>query len=251
MNVLLAVYFTAAGMVVSSFCNAAGMRMAVGESVWMPPSQCPVCVQPIKKRDLVPCCSYLYLGGKCRFCKTRISAIYPLMEGAGGVLFFLAYVRFGPTAEFAAALLLISYLFIITISDITAMIIPDRVSLLFFLGAVLLKLFWLEEPAWNESFIGALAGFFLLSAIILVTRGGMGGGDLKIFTVLGFFFGPHLLAVNFTAAVFTASIVIFLLYPFNAFKKGTPFPFAPAIAVGSLFTLFTGEACLKWYLAFL
>lgn len=251
MNILLAVYFTAAGMIAGSFCNAAGMRLAVGGSVWMPPSSCPVCAHTIKKRDLVPCCSYLYLGGKCRFCKNRISAIYPLMEGAGGVLFFLAYVRFGLTAELAAALLLISYLFIITISDITAMLIPDRASLLFFLGAILLKFFWLEEPAWSESFIGALAGFFLLSAIILATRGGMGGGDLKIFTVLGFFFGPHLFAVTFIAAVFTASIVIFALYPFGIFKKGVPFPFAPAIAAGSLFTLFAGETCLKWYLSFL
>ncbi|GEK58061.1 hypothetical protein MHA01_09660 [Marinococcus halophilus] len=166
-------------------------------------------------------------------------------------MFFLAYARFGLTAEFAAALLLISYLFIITISDITAMLIPDRVSLLFLLGAVLLKFFWLEEPAWTESFIGAVAGFFLLSAIIMTTRGGMGGGDLKIFTALGFFFGPCLLAVNFAAAVFTASMVVFLLYPFGIFKIGKPFPFAPAIAAGGIFTLFAGEICLKWYLSFL
>src|SRR5437879_13313191 len=75
------------GLIIGSFLNVCILRIPVAESVVLPPSHCPSCGTPIKPYDNIPVVSWLLLAGRCRKCKARISAMYPMVELATGLLF--------------------------------------------------------------------------------------------------------------------------------------------------------------------
>lgn len=109
------------GLVLGSFFNVVGLRVPKKRSIVQPPSHCTNCKRQLTALDLVPVLSYIFLGGKCRSCGQKISWIYPLMEWITGVLFAFAYWQLGFHVEFVVALLLMSLLVIIVVSDIAYM----------------------------------------------------------------------------------------------------------------------------------
>ncbi|WP_232787213.1 prepilin peptidase [Planococcus sp. MB-3u-03] len=138
--------------------------------------------------DLVPVFSYLFLRGKCRKCGSSIHWVYPLMEAITAVLFTAVFLKFGFTPELIVGLLFVSMLVIITVSDIAYMLIPDKVLLPF--AAVLLVLRFVIPP---RSVVGFTARrsrrFSVLLLIATISKGGMGGGDIKLFFVIGLVLG--------------------------------------------------------------
>src|SRR5690349_24973906 len=94
---VIAVAVFLAGLIEGSFLNVCIVRIPAGESIIRPGSKCPKCRKPVRKYDNVPVLGWLWLGGKCRDCKTRISALYPIVELLTGVLFLGCYVLFGLT----------------------------------------------------------------------------------------------------------------------------------------------------------
>src|SRR4051812_34622780 len=121
--VLLFIFFLY-GLVFGSFFNVVGLRIPKGESIVRPPSHCTVCNRNLTFKDLVPVFSYVFLKGRCRGCGTKIHWVYPVMELATGLLFTFAFYQLGFTLELVVALLFISLLVIITVSDIAYMLIP-------------------------------------------------------------------------------------------------------------------------------
>lgn len=235
------------GLVFGSFFNVVGLRVPKKESIAYPPSHCTSCNRQLTALDLVPVLSYVVLRGKCRTCGTHVSPIYPIMELATGILFALAYSQQGFSLAFVVSLLFISMLVIITVSDIAYMLIPNKV-LLFFLPLFVVGRILVPLTPWWDSLLGAAVGFCLLYLVALLSRGGMGGGDIKLLFVLGIVLGTlkTLLTLAFASAIGLVIGIVVL----RITKKGrkTPVPFGPSIALAALISYFYGETIITWYL---
>ena len=215
-----------------------------------PRSACPGCGRTLSARELMPVVSYLIQMGKCRNCKKRISPLYPLVELSTALLFVFAYMQIGWSLELVVAWTLISLIIIIFVSDITYMLIPDKILLVFMGIFFATRLIYPLNPWW-DSLAGGAIGFSLLFFIAIVSRGGMGGGDIKLFGVLGFLLGTKLVLMSFFFATLIGAVAGIIGLSTGIFKKGEPIPFGPFIGAGTLIVYFFHESILNWYLALL
>lgn len=234
------------GLVLGSFFNVVGLRIPKGESIVKPPSHCTVCNRNLTARDLIPVFSYMFLKGKCRGCGTKIHWIYPAVELVTGLLFAFAFIQLGFSKELIAAILFISLLVIITVSDIAYMLIPNKILFFFFIPLIAARIL---SPLtfWWDSILGAVIGFSVLFLIAILSKGGMGGGDVKLFFVIGIVLGTtQTLLTLFLASLIGAIVGIIAL---RKAKKGrkTPIPFGPSIAAAAIITYFYGDALVDWY----
>ncbi|MGJ7920546.1 prepilin peptidase [Neobacillus sp. LXY-4] len=241
------ILFFAYGSTLGSFYNVVGLRVPAGQSIVSPGSACPSCGHKLKAWELIPVLSYLFQGGKCRVCKTGISPIYPIIEFFTGVLFATAPLVIGWNSELIVALTLISLFIIILVSDVAYMIIPDKV-LLFFTGLFLLERLFIPLTPWWDSLLGAGIGFSLLLVIAIVSKGGMGGGDIKLFALIGMVVGVKLLFLSFFLSTLFGAVFGLIGMAFKLVKKGKPIPFGPFIAVGTMISYYFGDYLIQAYL---
>ncbi len=117
------------GLVLGSFLNVCTLRWPVGGSVVRPPSRCPGCETPISARDNVPVLGWLLLRGRCRTCRAPISVQYPLVELTTGLIWAGAAWAWGPGWEGLRAVVFLTILLGIAMSDARFYIIPDEFSL--------------------------------------------------------------------------------------------------------------------------
>lgn len=179
MDVMM-VFFFVLGCLFGSFYNVVGLRVPKGESILRPNSHCPACGKDLTWYDLIPVFSFLLLKGRCRYCGEKISPLYPVMETVTGFLFALSYHERGISFELVVAFMFVSLLVIVTVSDLAYMIIPDKI-LAFFLLLFLFLLILSPRTPWWDSLVGAGVGFTVLYVLAVISRGGMGGGDIKLF----------------------------------------------------------------------
>lgn len=247
MEITLIIVVFIYGLVFGSFFNVVGLRVPKGESIVRPPSHCTICDRNLTARDLIPVFSYVFLKGKCRGCGTKIHWMYPVMELVTGLLFAFAFAQLGFSKEFIVAILFISLLIIITVSDLAYMLIPDKI-LLFFLIPIICARILAPLTPWWDSILGAVIGFSVLFLIAVLSKGGMGGGDIKLFFVIGLVLGT----VSTLLTLFLASIIgtVFGIISLRIAKKGrkTPIPFGPSIAIAAVISYFYGGALVDWYM---
>lgn len=247
MTILISIFFFLYGLVFGSFFNVVGLRVPKNESIIRPPSHCPSCNRQLTTLDLIPVFSWIFLRGKCRGCESKISWIYPSTELITGILFASAYIKLGFSYELIVAILFISLLIIVTVSDFAYMLIPDKILLFF---GILLLITRMISPltSWWDSALGALGGFGLLYLIAVLSKGGMGGGDIKLFFIIGLVLGvlPTLLILFMSA--FIGVIVGFIQLKINSQDKKTPIPFGPSISLASIIVYFYGANILEWYI---
>jgi leader peptidase (prepilin peptidase) / N-methyltransferase len=244
---ILSFYILLVGLFLGSFYNVVGLRIPANQSIVRPRSACPNCKHTLGPLELIPVLSYLFQRGKCRVCQTRISPLYPIMELLTGMLFVAAPFLLGWTHELWVAWTLISLLVIITISDLAYMLIPDKI-LLFFVGLFLVERILLPLTPWWDSLLGAAIGFTLLLIIAIVSKGGMGGGDIKLYALIGFVVGTKILLLSFFLATLIGALVGMVGIALKIFERKKPIPFGPFIAVGTLLAYFYGDSIISSYL---
>lgn len=247
MELVIAIFVFIYGLVLGSFYNVVGLRVPKGESIVRPPSHCTICDRNLTAKDLVPVFSYIFLKGKCRGCGTKIHWIYPVIELTTGVLFTFAYLQLGFTWEFVISLLFISLLIIITVSDIAYMLIPDKI-LLFFLIPLVIGRFISPLTPWWDSIVGAIVGFGILLLVAMVSKGGMGGGDIKLFFVIGVVLGTVPSLVTLFLASVIGTIVGIITLKISKQGRKTPIPFGPSIAIAAVISYFYGQAIVDLYI---
>jgi len=248
------------GLVVGSFLNVCIYRIPRRLSVIMPPSRCPSCNIPIKPWDNIPIASYILLGGRCRFCKSRISFRYPLVEFLNAALYVLVLWRFGfgwhavLYFAFSSALLVISFI------DLDFQIIPDRITLLGIPIGFLAGSFLLPDPfvrssllGVKESLIGMIIGFgfFYLVALLgsaIFKKEALGGGDIKMMAMVGGLMGWKTVILTTFLGSLTGSVFGILLIVLKGKGKKAQIPFGPFLALGTIITLFYGQEIASWYL---
>ena len=236
------------GLVIGSFLNVVIARVPDGRSIMSPPSACPACGGLIRWRDNVPVLSWLWLRARCRNCEAKISWRYPAVELVTAVLFALAARRIGPALDLGAALLLLAALVAITGIDLDHQIIPDVITLPgIAVGAGLAVA--LHPAAWLDTVLGILVGGGLFLVIILASRGGMGGGDMKLGAMMGAFLGWKLVLLAILLGVFAGGAVAIALLVTGAKGRKDPVPFGPFLALGAAVSLLWGHDLLGWYLS--
>ncbi|MBA9084227.1 leader peptidase (prepilin peptidase)/N-methyltransferase [Fontibacillus solani] len=202
----------------------------------------------MKPFDLIPIFSYLLSRGKCRHCNSRVSLVYPLGELATGLLFVWIYLNFGNSWETLIGLLLVSLSVIITVSDLKYMLIPNRILLAFAPLFLVLRFLYPMESVWLH-FWGAIAGGGVLLFIVVITRGGMGLGDVKLFCLLGWVLGLYNIIPAFLIACLIGSVVGGVLLLFKLIKPKQPIPFGPFLLIGSLLSSAYGSTIINFYLS--
>ncbi|MEH7223085.1 prepilin peptidase [Bacillus sp. JJ1566] len=244
---LIYLYLFILGSVLGSFFNVAGLRIPAGDSIVRPRSSCPTCKHQLTAIELIPVFSYIFQGGKCRNCKTRISPIYASIELVTAILFTISPMLVGWSKELIIAWTLISLLVIIFVSDIRYMIIPDKV-LLFFAPLLLIERIFIPLDPWWDMLTGSIVGFLLLYLIAIVSKGGMGGGDIKLYAVLGIALGWKLVLLSFFLATLIGTILGLIGIAIGKVRKGKPVPFGPSIVMGTLIAYFWGQDLITLYI---
>lgn len=243
------------GSAIGSFLNVCIYRMPRNISIVFPSSRCPSCNTPIKPLDNIPVLSYLLLGGRCRVCKAKIAFRYPLVEFLNASLYVLVVWRYGLNWDAVIYCVFCSALIVITFIDLDFQIIPDRISLPGIPIGLIAGSFLLPDPfirfsalGFKASVIGFLVGGGLFYLVALVSRGGMGGGDIKMMAMVGSLTGwKSVLLTTFLGSLSGSLVGIFLMV-FKGKGRKTKIPFGPFLALGSLITLFFGQEILSWYL---
>jgi len=235
------------GAVVGSFLNVVIWRLPRGESVVHPGSHCTACGAQVRWYDNVPVLSYLVLMGRCRACGTHYSAEYPVVEAANAGLYALLAWRFGLAPALPVYMALTSALLAAAVIDLHHKILPDRITLPgIALGLVASAT--LLPPTVLEALAGAALGGGLYLLIAVASRGGMGGGDVKLIAMIGAFLGwQAVLLTTFLAAVVGASVGLVLML---AFGKGRKYavPFGPFLAAAAIVCVLWGQPIIAWYL---
>jgi len=237
------VFFT--GAAVGSFLNVCIYRMPAGESVVHPPSHCPACGQKLRFSDLIPVLSYFFLKGKCRYCGCRIAWQYPVVEFVTGLLFVLAVVKYGITPGALRIVVLFSVVIPAMAIDLKHKIIPDKLNLA---GALLgIPLIFESKEVFISGAAGFIAGGGLLLLIAVVSRGGMGGGDIKLAAVMGLLLGWKLLLIALFVAFMLGSAVGLAMLVCKLVRLKEPVPFGPYLALGSVVAALAGDKIISWY----
>ena len=246
------------GLIFGSFANVCIYRMPRNMSVVKPNSHCTSCNAFIKWYDNIPILSYIFLKGKCRRCKSKISIKYPLVEFSCGVLFVSMYYLYGFVFMLIPFCLLVFSLLVTTIIDFEFKIIPDEISFMLMIVGFVTSFFNLNlgetiEQRVLNSFLGFLVGggsLFIIAVIgkFIFKKDAMGGGDIKLMAGVGTFIGwDKALFAIFVASLF-GSIVGIILIIYKKIERKQEIPFGPYLALSSFLTLFLSPQMIINYL---
>ena len=249
MNTLDLALAAVVGAMLGSFANVVIYRLPAGASIVRPGSRCPHCGHPVRPWDNVPLISYLLLRGRCRDCRAPIAIRYPLVEGLMALLGVGVRLRFaGPIAvvwvPLLSALLFAFLLVVITFIDLDHQLIPNRIT---YPGiAVGMVLAAIQGRALLAGMTALGAGGLIL-AIVIASRGGMGGGDVKLAGLIGVFLPWPGAAVSLFLGFVGGGLVSIVLLALRLRGRKDAIPFGPALAAGALAALFWGNAIWAWY----
>lgn len=248
MKILFWSIYIILSLFIGSFLNVVGLRIPKKESIVYPPSHCPSCDHRLKSLDLVPIFSYLFLKGKCRYCGRRISPIYPFGEFITFIALLLIPIVQPINLELIIAYLFTIILIIATISDLRYKIIPDQITYPTIIIFFVLR-FWIHFlPTWHY-LLGGLIGGGLLFLLSAASKGGMGGGDIKLFTLIGLVLGWQNTILALFISSLIGSIVGFSLMIIGKVKRKQFIPYGPFIAMGAYIAYFFGNEIWSWYLS--
>jgi leader peptidase (prepilin peptidase) / N-methyltransferase len=216
------------------------------------PSHCPQCKHPLSARDNIPLFGWLLLGGRCRYCKTKISIHYPLVELLSGVLSAVIVWKFGPSWAALAGLAFTWILIALSGIDLRTQLLPDQLTFpLLWLGLLLALLpMFVNAPS---AIIGAAIGYLSLWSVYwlfkLVTgKEGMGYGDFKLLAALGAWMGPVSLLPMILLSSLIGALVGGSLIALRKHDSQMPMPFGPFIAAAGWVWFVAGDGLLQGYL---
>lgn len=253
------------GSIVGSFLNVCIYRLPLEQSVVTPRSYCPLCKKTIRWYDNIPLLSYVFLRGKCRYCKGVISVKYPLVELATALSFLFLYVRFSTTFAFFYYVFFVCGLIVASFVDIQHRIIPDEISvggivagfLINALGGLRLNPFAYHPARLINSLLGIVVGggiiyltgfMFDLVYFKLLKKPpiqgeteSMGGGDVKLLAMIGAFLGwQKAILIFFLAPILGLGAGIFNLLT----KKDHTIPYGPFLSLAALLSIFWADKIL-------
>jgi leader peptidase (prepilin peptidase)/N-methyltransferase len=257
LNIYYGTLILLAGLCVGSFLNVCIYRLPINKSIINPPSSCPSCGVFLRPQDLFPVLSYIFLLGKCRYCKKKVSILYPIIELVNGLLWVLLFVRFGISIELLASAYITSIMLVMFVIDVQHRVIPDQLVVVGIVGGVLVgvanyffPLSLYRVNTWWEPFAGALSAsgvlfiVAILGLLIYKSDDVMGMGDVLIYIPIGLFLGLRFSILSLLIAVISAGIFSAILIIFKILTRKSTIPFGPFIAVSAIIVLLFGNTIL-------
>jgi len=265
------------GAIIGSFLNVVIHRLPLEESVVFPSSRCPECSAVIRPYDNVPVVSYLVLRGRCRNCRTPISARYPAVEILTALLWGLVFMRDGLTFALPFDLIFVSSLVALVFIDAEHMILPNAITYPGIIFAVLARLAipYFSSPYVFDDFnslmntsmaswpvllvslagavLGALAGggsLWLMGWLWERLRGveAMGLGDVKMMFMVGAYMGWRLTVLTIFLAVIAGSLTgLAIMLKRRERNLQMLLPFGIFLGIGAIFALLFGQRIVEWY----
>lgn len=232
------------GLLFGSFANVLIHRLPRRESIVAPGSRCPACGVPIRPWDNIPVVSYLLLRGRCRACGAPISPRYVVVEVVTAGLIAAIVWRFGLSLTalrygvFGFALLVVFF------TDLEHQIIPNAVTYPGIAAGIALSA---AAGQLAASLIAAAAAGLVFLVLGIVSRGGMGGGDVKLAAMIGAFLGTPAVIVALFLAVALGAAAGLLLLALRLRSRKDMIPFGPAMAAGAMIAVFGSNAIINWY----
>jgi prepilin signal peptidase PulO-like enzyme (type II secretory pathway) len=254
MEIALIILFAILGLVVGSFLNVCIDRLPQNKSIAYPPSHCEACQHKLAAKDLIPVFSYLRLRGRCRYCQASIPRKLMWVELATAVIFALLYWHYGLSAELGVMAFYACLFIIIFVIDLEHSLILNKVVYPGMVAALLLALYpwpWFSESIGMRvayAALGGAAGFAIFLLIAIVSRGGMGWGDVKLAALIGLATGFPLVFVAIIMAAILGGIVAVALLVTKKRNRREMIPFGPFLALAAMVTLLWGSNILNWYL---
>ncbi|MDW7673459.1 MAG: prepilin peptidase [Bacillota bacterium] len=235
------------GVTVGSFLNVVIYRVPAGISIVYPGSSCPACGEPLKWQQLIPVISYLWQRGKCSSCQTAISPQYITIELLTGLIYIAIFYSYSISLTTVAYWLLAPALLALSIIDWRHLIIPDKINGYIFILGLLASIAGATIPL-TEALLGSIVGGGVLLLLAVLSRGGMGGGDIKLIFGLGLFTGWQLNLLLLFIAATAGSIYGIGKIAISKERKGKHIPFGPFLAVAGIIVLQWGWDILNYYL---
>jgi leader peptidase (prepilin peptidase)/N-methyltransferase len=250
MNIILTIFFILLGLVVGSFLNVVIYRFNTSKT-FGGRSKCMVCQSKLCWYDLFPLFSFLTLRGRCRYCKTKISIQYPLVELVTSIIFVglffkFQYIFFINTSAFCILMayysIVFSLLLVISVYDLRHKIIPDMLALILaflsFIGLFLFSDYGIGFNPHIPSVWQFLSGIIIalpFALIWLVSRGKwMGLGDAKLAVGIGWIIGIERIFSTVVLSFWSGAIVgLFLIFLSKKYSIKSEIPFAPFLVLAA------------------
>ena len=218
--------------------------------VW-PNSKCRDCGHPIKLRHNIPVVSYLLLGGNCRYCSSKISPQYPIIEVLTGIIFTLTIIQFGFSVGGLLAIIFSTGLIALAGIDFRERLLPDQITLPLMWIGLLANTQDMFVPL-IESVMGASAGYLILWAIfwifkLITGKDGMGYGDFKFIAALGAWLGWKMLPLILLLSSGMGALVGISAIILRLKSKDSQLPFGPFLAFSGWLVIIWGDTILIWY----
>lgn len=254
---MIALIFFIFGLFIGSFLGVLTDRLPKKEQIISGRSHCDNCKKPLKWYDLIPVISFVLLSGECRYCNTKLSFFYPVIEIITGIIFLLTYLAF-PYYLFTLIFYLViaSSFIVIFFTDLKYGIIPNNIILF----SVILTFVWLifhPLPFIMSHIVSGIVAFLIFIVIpysyyLIRKRESMGGGDIKLSFLMGLFLGfPQILIAIYTAFLTGAVMsIILIVWKKKDFQKDTV-PFGPFLVLGTFVSLFLGDFIFARVVSFL
>ena len=252
-KIICIIFGAVIGAVFGSFLNCAAFRIAEGKSFLKGHSACPVCGHELGVLDLIPIFSWVFLKGKCRYCKTKISVRYPLTELAFAALTVLCLLRFDLSVLFIRNWIFVCFLFVLSLVDLQSFIIPNGCIIgPIVVWLIALPFLWTGlKDAGLQLLYGVIfgGGALLISLIMdkILKKDSLGGGDIKLLFVMGLYLKPVSGLFALILACITGLLFIVISRGRNRDEEGH-IPFGPFIAAGTVIMLLYGDKLVNWYL---
>ncbi|MHB8733603.1 MAG: prepilin peptidase [bacterium] len=234
------------GALFGSFANVLIHRLPRRESIVAPGSRCPTCGVPIRPWDNVPIVSFVVLRGRCRACRARISPRYVIVEIVMGGLMAGLVWQFGLSLAVLRYGVLAFALLVVFFTDLEHQIIPNAVTYPGIAAGVALSA---AAGHLAASVIAAASAGLVFLILGIVSRGGMGGGDIKLAAMIGAFLGTPAVIVALFLAVALGAAAGLLLLALRLRSRKDMIPFGPAMAAGAMIAVFGSDAIINWYMS--
>lgn len=236
------------GILIGSFLNVCIYRIPRKENIITTKSHCMSCGYVLKWYDLFPVFSYLFLGGKCRRCGTKLSLQYPTMELINGLCYVLIFYIHGFTLESVLFALGTSALLVLSVIDFRTYEIPVGINIfILILGLLRVALDYRHMIDYILGFV-SISGFLLL--LFLVTKGrGIGGGDIKLMAAVGLLLGLKLTILAFILGCVLGSVLHLLRMKIKG--ADSLLAFGPYLSLGIFISIVFGNQMITWYLNYL
>ena len=233
------------GIVIGSFLNVC---IPKGEDIVKVNSHCMTCGYQLKWYDLIPIFSYIFLRGKCRKCKTKLSCQYPIVEAVNGFMYVLIFAVNGLNVESGIYSLMASALLVLSVIDFRTYEIPFGINVFIFILACIHML--LDLARWKDYVIGFFAVSAFLYLLFLLSKGrAIGGGDIKLMAFAGLFLGWKCIILAFLIGCILGAVIHSIRMKVTDAEH--VLAFGPYLCAGLTIAMLFGTNIINWYLSFM